>query len=100
MAGAVYVNGRVTGEADAVVPVFDHGFLYGEGVYEVCRTYAGRVRLLARHLGAPAQLRRAHRPSRAVRRRDAGGADRGDAGRCRLCARIATGCRTPTCACC
>ncbi len=50
MAGAVYVNGRVTGEADAVVPVFDHGFLYGEGVYEVCRTYAGRVRLLARHL--------------------------------------------------
>jgi branched-chain amino acid aminotransferase len=50
MAGAVYVNGRVTNEADAVVPVFDHGFLYGEGVYEVCRTYDGRVRLLARHL--------------------------------------------------
>jgi branched-chain amino acid aminotransferase len=50
MPGAVYVNGRVTGEADAVVPVFDHGFLYGEGVYEVCRTYGGRVRLLARHL--------------------------------------------------
>ena len=50
MPGAVYVNGRVTSEADAVVPVFDHGFLYGEGVYEVCRTYGGRVRLLARHL--------------------------------------------------
>ena len=50
MPGAVYVNGRVTNEADAVVPVFDHGFLYGEGVYEVCRTYGGRVRLLARHL--------------------------------------------------
>src|SRR5688572_25630595 len=50
MPGAVYVNGRVTGEADAVVPVFDHGFLYGEGVYEVCRTYGGRVRLLPRHL--------------------------------------------------
>ena len=50
MAGAVYVNGRVTGEAEAVIPVLDHGFLYGEGVYEVCRTYRGRVRLLARHL--------------------------------------------------
>ena len=50
MPGAVYVNGRLTSEADAVVPVFDHGFLYGEGVYEVCRTYGGRVRLLARHL--------------------------------------------------
>jgi branched-chain amino acid aminotransferase len=50
MAGAVYVNGRISGEHDAVIPVFDHGFLYGEGIYEVCRTYAGRVRLLARHL--------------------------------------------------
>ena len=50
MPGAVYVNGRVTGEHDAVIPVFDHGFLYGEGVYEVCRTYAGRVRMPARHL--------------------------------------------------
>ena len=50
MPGAVYVNGRVTSEAEAVIPVFDHGFLYGEGVYEVCRTYSGRVRLLGRHL--------------------------------------------------
>ncbi len=50
MPGAVYVNGRLSGEAGAVVPVFDHGFLYGEGVYEVCRTYGGRVCLLARHL--------------------------------------------------
>jgi branched-chain amino acid aminotransferase len=50
MPGAVYVNGRITAEAHAVVPVFDHGFLYGEGVYEVCRTYAGRPFLLDRHL--------------------------------------------------
>jgi hypothetical protein len=41
MSGAVYVNGRITPEDQAVVPVFDHGFLYGEGVYEVCRTYRG-----------------------------------------------------------
>ncbi len=39
MAATIYVNGRITGEQDAVVSVFDHGLLYGEGVYEVCRTY-------------------------------------------------------------
>ena len=50
MPGAVSVNGRLSGEREAVISVFDHGFLYGEGVYEVCRTYGGRVRLLARHL--------------------------------------------------
>jgi len=48
MSGAVYVNGRITPEDQAVVPVFDHGFLYGEGVYEVCRTYRGRPFLLDR----------------------------------------------------
>ncbi len=63
MPGAVYVNGRLSSEADAVVPVFDHGFLYGEGVYEVCRTYGGRVRLLARHL---ARLRASAAPHRAA----------------------------------
>ena len=50
MPGAVYVNGRITPEDQAVVPVFDHGFLYGEGVYEVCRSYRGRPFLLDRHL--------------------------------------------------
>jgi branched-chain amino acid aminotransferase len=49
MAGSVYVNGRLTDESEAVIPVFDHGFLYGEGVYEVCRTYAGHIRLFWRH---------------------------------------------------
>ena len=50
MTGAVFVNGKITTEAEAVVPVFDHGFLYGEGVYEVCRTYHGQPFLLDRHL--------------------------------------------------
>src|SRR6187401_316746 len=50
MSGAVYVNGRITPEDQAVVPVFDHGFLYGEGVYEVCRNYRGRPLLIDRHL--------------------------------------------------
>jgi branched-chain amino acid aminotransferase len=50
MPGAVFVNGKITSETEAVVPVFDHGFLYGEGVYEVCRTYHGQPFLLDRHL--------------------------------------------------
>ena len=37
--GAVYVNGTIRPAADAVVPVYDHGFLYGEGIYETLRTY-------------------------------------------------------------
>jgi branched-chain amino acid aminotransferase len=37
--GAVYVNGTIAPANDAVVPVYDHGFLYGEGVYETLRTY-------------------------------------------------------------
>ena len=43
--GAVYVNGTIRPAAEAVVPVYDHGFLYGEGVYETLRTY-NRVPLL------------------------------------------------------
>ena len=37
--GAVYVNGRIAPAAQAAIPVYDHGFLYGEGVYETLRTY-------------------------------------------------------------
>ena len=37
--GAVYVNGTISPAHAAVVPVYDHGFLYGEGVYETLRTY-------------------------------------------------------------
>jgi branched-chain amino acid aminotransferase len=37
--GAVYVNGKITPAAQAAIPVYDHGFLYGEGVYETLRTY-------------------------------------------------------------
>jgi branched-chain amino acid aminotransferase len=50
MNAVVYVNGRISDAATAVVSVFDHGFLYGEGVYETLRTYLGRPFLLARHL--------------------------------------------------
>ena len=50
MAATVNVNGRITPENEAVVPVFDHGFLYGEGIYETLRTYDGRVFLYDRHM--------------------------------------------------
>src|SRR5215510_6536422 len=50
MAATVNVNGRISDEAHAVIPVFDHGFLYGEGVYETLRTYNGRPFLFDRHM--------------------------------------------------
>jgi branched-chain amino acid aminotransferase len=50
MAAIVNVNGRVSGQKDAVVSVFDHGFLYGEGVYETLRTYNGTAFLFERHM--------------------------------------------------
>jgi branched-chain amino acid aminotransferase len=50
MSATVNVNGRITPERDAVISVFDHGFLYGEGIYETMRTYEGRPFLYARHM--------------------------------------------------
>jgi len=50
MAATVNVNGRISGERDAAISVFDHGFLYGEGVYETMRTYLGRPFLYERHM--------------------------------------------------
>ena len=46
----VNVNGRISDGASAAIPVFDHGFLYGEGVYETIRTYNGEPFLFDRHM--------------------------------------------------
>ncbi|HEX4641421.1 MAG TPA: aminotransferase class IV [Chthoniobacterales bacterium] len=46
----VNVNGRISREHEAVIPVFDHGFLYGEGIYETLRTYNDRPFLFDRHM--------------------------------------------------
>ncbi|CAN5788533.1 branched-chain-amino-acid transaminase [soil metagenome] len=48
--GAVYVNGIIKPAQEAVVPVYDHGFLYGEGVYETLRTYKRVPFLYDRHM--------------------------------------------------
>ena len=50
MSATVNVNGRITPERDAVISVFDHGFLYGEGIYETMRTYHRRPFLYDRHM--------------------------------------------------
>ena len=49
MNATVSVNGRITDAASAVIPIFDHGFLYGEGVYETLRTYHRVPFLYERH---------------------------------------------------
>ena len=50
MAATVNVNGRIADQEHAVISVFDHGFLYGEGVYETLRTYNGHPFLFDRHM--------------------------------------------------
>ncbi len=46
----VNVNGQIFDQEHAVVSVFDHGFLYGEGIYETLRTYNGQPFLFERHM--------------------------------------------------
>jgi len=46
----IYLNGRLVPEQQAVVSVFDHGLLYGDGVFEGIRAYHGRVFKLDEHL--------------------------------------------------
>ncbi len=46
----IYINGELVPEADAKVSVFDHGLLYGDGVFEGIRTYNGRVFELEAHI--------------------------------------------------
>ncbi|GGD99784.1 aminodeoxychorismate lyase [Paenibacillus nasutitermitis] len=43
-------NGAVKPAEEAVISVYDHGFLYGMGLFETFRTYEGRPFLLERHL--------------------------------------------------
>lgn len=45
----VYLNGRYLDEREAVIPVLDRGFLFGDGVYEVCRVVHGTLFEAARH---------------------------------------------------
>ncbi|MEP6603395.1 MAG: branched-chain-amino-acid transaminase [Spartobacteria bacterium] len=46
----IYVDGKFFPEAEAKVSVFDHGLLYGDGIFEGIRFYNGRVFRLEEHL--------------------------------------------------
>ena len=47
----LWINGALTDKADAKVSPFDHGFLYGDGVWEHLRVFGGRLFQAAEHLG-------------------------------------------------
>ena len=46
----IYIDGELLDEADAKISVFDHGLLYGDGVFEGIRMYNGRVFRLEEHV--------------------------------------------------
>ncbi|MYL35121.1 branched-chain-amino-acid transaminase [Pontibacillus yanchengensis] len=46
----IFLNGQFVNKEEAVVSVYDHGFLYGDGVFEGIRAYSGNVFRLEEHL--------------------------------------------------
>ncbi|HQA80659.1 MAG: branched-chain amino acid aminotransferase [Euryarchaeota archaeon ADurb.BinA087] len=46
----IYIDGKYLPKEEAHISVFDHGFLYGDGVFEGIRAYNGRVFRLQEHL--------------------------------------------------
>ena len=56
----IYLNDRFVKEAEATVSVFDHGFLYGDGVYETIRSYGKKIFMRDQHLA------RLHRSAEAI----------------------------------
>lgn len=46
----IYLNGEVLSSEKAMISIFDHGYLYGVGLFETFRTYQGQPFLLENHL--------------------------------------------------
>ena len=46
----IFLSGKLVNKEQAVVSVFDHGLLYGDGVFEGIRVYGGKVFLLKEHI--------------------------------------------------
>src|SRR6266480_3973392 len=46
----IYVSGKFYDKENAKVSVYDHGLLYGDGVFEGMRSYGGKVFRLKQHL--------------------------------------------------
>ena len=50
MAPRIYINGKLYDKADAKISVYDHGLLYGDGVFEGIRVYDGKIFRLKEHV--------------------------------------------------
>lgn len=48
--GVVWIEGKIVAESEARISILDHGFLYGDSVYEAVRTFGGRPFLLDEHM--------------------------------------------------
>src|SRR6201993_5103206 len=46
----IYIDGKYFDEASAKISVFDHGLLYGDGIFEGIRAYNGRIFKLKEHI--------------------------------------------------
>ena len=46
----IYLDGKYVSDDEAKISVFDHGLLYGDGVFEGIRLYGGRIFRLEQHL--------------------------------------------------
>ena len=57
----VWIDGKLYDKADAKISVYDHGLLYGDGIFEGIRVYAGRI------FECDAHLRRLYDSAKAVR---------------------------------
>lgn len=61
MSRKVYLSGKLVPQEEASVSVFDHGLLYGDGVFEGIRVYGGKIFLLDEH------IERLYESARAIR---------------------------------
>jgi len=61
MSQQIFLNDRLVPKEQAVVSVYDHGLLYGDGVFEGIRVYSGKVFLIADH------VERLYESARAIR---------------------------------
>ena len=46
----IYINNSLTPESEAKISIFDHGFLYGDGIFETMRAYNGTVFMIEEHI--------------------------------------------------
>ena len=50
MPSKVWIDGKLYDKADARISVYDHGLLYGDGIFEGMRSFSGKVFRLDQHL--------------------------------------------------